>query len=487
VGSREAPFQQTPQDHWDWLKVLYSDGTLRELLWDEPPPFPETPGVDDPPPRNAGERAIVNVRLPTMRLRWAFKVSPVDRNALRFFPQPAQAPAGQALKLSEAIDSLMGDPASPKTDYWDRAWMYCDHVIAALHIEALLFARRRRIGKTNADAEVDGLASLTPPGPRLHPGAYVSLTSVPAESLKTPSGNHGGLLDGRPDNPYFKTLLKAPDSFRINEDLEMGDQVIFYNSGIYELLTSGALGLENATITDVGADEKSGKLDPKKLRFAGHGLVGGFSDYTKEFYTTIDTELGEVRATIAAAIKSSPNTSLVTLRTGHHVIRWAPYPLSAAAVAQIGPWWLVYPLKAPDDSSFEPVTTDFITAVRALPSTFGFPSPNGGAQAVVTATRPAGGGIATVQTIQTGPGFTLFDPTPLELTQEQLVLFPIAEPNVKSVAADGTLSAWGRYLTRRAQAQVSTTLKPLKPDASHIPGLFDENGDVIATSPKVRP
>jgi hypothetical protein len=92
-----------------------------------------------------------------------------------------------------------------------------------------------------------------------------------------------------------------------------------------------------------------------------------------------------------------------------------------------------------------------------------------------------------VQTIQTGPGFTLFDPTPLELAQDQLVLFPIAEPNVKSVPADGTLSAWGRYLTRRAQGQVSTALKPLKPDASHIPGLFDENGDVIATSPKVRP
>ena len=492
-GSREANYQQTAQEQWDWLKVMFIDENnkeaLRELLWDEPPPFPESSSPDDPPPISASGRAIVNARLPTKRLRWAFKVSPADSNALRFFPQPVQAPAGQALKLSEAIDSLMYDPASPKADYWDRAWMYCDHVIAALHIEALLFARRRRSGKGPADAEIDGLAGFTPPAPAtlLHPGAYVWFGSIPEEALSTPSGHHGGLLDGRPDNIYFKTLLKQPDSFRSEHDLELGDQVIFYNSGIYELLTSGALGLENATITDVGTNETTGKIDSAKLRFAGHGLVGDFSGYTKEFYDTINTELGQARAAIAKALQLVPSKDLVPLATGHHVIRWAPYPLSPAAVAAIGPWWLVCPLKTPAKTSFKPVAQDISRAVRFMPGTFGFPDPQGGAQTVVTATRPASGGVPTIQTIQTGPQFTLFDPAPLGLTQDQLVLFPIAEPKVKPVAADGTTPAWGRYFARRAQGQVTTTLTPLKADASHIPGLFDEDGKVVSTSPKVRP
>ena len=89
--------------------------------------------------------------------------------------------------------------------------MNCDHVLAALHIEALLFARRRRIGTAAADAEIDALASFTPPGALLHPKAYVWLDAIPNEALNpdTSSELHGGLLDGRPGNTLFPDAPKG--------------------------------------------------------------------------------------------------------------------------------------------------------------------------------------------------------------------------------------------------------------------------------------
>ena len=39
-----------------------------------------------------------------------------------------------------AIDHLF----APSTDFWDRSWIYCDHVVAAIHLESVQFGKRRR-------------------------------------------------------------------------------------------------------------------------------------------------------------------------------------------------------------------------------------------------------------------------------------------------------------------------------------------------------
>src|SRR5690606_25971580 len=41
---------------------------------------------------------------------------------------------------AEAVDLLF----QTKANWWDRSWFFCDHVLAALQVEGLLFGLRRR-------------------------------------------------------------------------------------------------------------------------------------------------------------------------------------------------------------------------------------------------------------------------------------------------------------------------------------------------------
>ena len=68
------------------------------------------------------------------------------------------------------------------------------------------------------------------------------LGALPTQAIDHPNSQHAGLLDGRSGNVYFTTLAKQPDSFEVDNDLEIGDQVVFFNNGIYDLLTAGASG-----------------------------------------------------------------------------------------------------------------------------------------------------------------------------------------------------------------------------------------------------
>src|SRR5262249_40628687 len=62
-----------------------------------------------------------------------------------------------------------------RADYWNRAWLFCDHVIALLCLEAFLFARRRRPG-ANAESELTNLVARRP---------VVSVRSSPDGTTKT--------------------------------------------------------------------------------------------------------------------------------------------------------------------------------------------------------------------------------------------------------------------------------------------------------------
>ena len=81
-------------------------------------------------------------------------------------------------------------------------------------------------------------------------------------------------------------------------------------------------------------------------------MEGSGADYAQEFVRTLNTEMDEARVAIAAALQSDPTATVATLETGHHTVLWAPYALPAQATARVGPWWLVYPLVAPEHTSF---------------------------------------------------------------------------------------------------------------------------------------
>lgn len=63
---------------------------------------------------------------------------------------PGPNPAG-------AIDHLF----TPSDNWWDRSWIFCDHVLAAIHLESLRFGKLRR---TNSDNEFNAAVNNHPRG-----------------------------------------------------------------------------------------------------------------------------------------------------------------------------------------------------------------------------------------------------------------------------------------------------------------------------------
>ena len=161
-GTAVSPYKQAGTDQWDWLKLMDGD-SVWAYVWDRPPPHPEGLEADDPPKvKLSNQQAITNARLPTALLRRSWKVSPNDMHTLRFF-----GGTPTTLSLIEAIDQLFakGTGATSKANCWNRAWLYCDHVISATHIEALLFARRRRVPAAqiaDAEKEINDLGKVSP-------------------------------------------------------------------------------------------------------------------------------------------------------------------------------------------------------------------------------------------------------------------------------------------------------------------------------------
>jgi hypothetical protein len=356
-------------------------------------------------------------------------------------------------------------------------------VIAALQIEALLFARRRRKGLAAANSEISQLGNR-PAGADAKHSTFVWLGPMVFEDSRSSTTNpSAGLLDGRRGNTFFKTRLQSIDM------LEIGDHVAFWNSALYDVLTSGAMRLENATVVDL-ASKADGTLNLDKLWLAGHGMLHELDGYLKKFKDTIDELLKQARARIRSML-STPNLNQVQLPNRHRMIRWAPYT-GLSTGKTVGPWWLVYPLTKVQGSPFEPITEKVDDAVLFVPGAIGVEAGTGGNPAqIVTAKMPKPGtnDVRKVEKFRVAAGttaattFTPFSAVHTGMDPTKNILFPLVVPGVGE-GGDKQLPPWGRYLKRRASAQVNTTLVDLAVDSTIIPGIVDPNGEVWTTSPK---
>ena len=152
------------------------------------------------------------------------------------------------LTPAQAMDALY----TPATDYWDRSWVYCDHVVSSLHLMALLLGKRRR---TQGDAWFNDLVTG-------HPREYVQLGPL----LRAVSGapGPGRLMDSGPEpNPDRQPPPPPPDPAFQNAlvqpaDIEMGDHLVFWNSVLYPLVSSGEWQLENALVVEIESDPEQG-------------------------------------------------------------------------------------------------------------------------------------------------------------------------------------------------------------------------------------
>jgi hypothetical protein len=220
---------------------------------------------------------------------------------------------------AQAMEALF----TPSTNFWDRSWLYCDHVVSSLHLMALLFGKRRRTG---SDAAFNTLVTGKPLG-------YVQIGPV----LHTGAASGGDrLMDSvEPNDPAFQNILADP------ADIQVGDHVIFWNSMLYPYVSNGEWQLENSLVVSVESDPERGRIDYESIWLQGHGTVAmAIGQYARKMIAVeLESGLNEARQEITAA--PAGTTALMFNRVANRLVKWAPYNDTWTAP---GPWWVRIPI-----------------------------------------------------------------------------------------------------------------------------------------------
>jgi hypothetical protein len=354
---------------------------------------------------------------------------------------------------------------TPNPDWWKRTWIYCDQAIFAIHIEALLLALRRRhgtaTGNTTFNALVDGTGPM-PPGANPH---YVGLDSV----IEDEPLDVGFLMEDADDDPFFQNTTADVD------DLEIGDHVIFWNSHVYRLISTGVWRLENAYVVDIQSKD-DGKVSLDGLHLQGHGTPErAYPAYTEEIAGHLREAIGDALTKIKDAVKANPAVTQIV--GAPSLIRWSPYesfgeaslPVrtirgvekvvlpekgerGALKTLTLGAWWVRVPFAEWGSAK---------KAVMAIPKAIGVDATGIVVSGEPTSENP----VPAMQTIAKATGFT----TPTDAANS--VYFPLLEPRVVSRIGE---FPWAAYLRRR---EADSTFPPAGLDAvvvdgTLMPGLF---------------
>lgn len=232
-----------------------------------------------------------------------------------------------------ALDDLF----EPSTDLWDRSWIFCDHVIAALHIEALRFGKRRR---TSSDTGFNAIITS-------HPRSYAQLR---------------WLLPGRLGDPRLLSDDSArppgePHVFNNGPmpQVQLGDHIVVWNSIMYGLLSDGAWSLENAVVVEIKSDFRSNDVG-KDVKVMGHGSDDattrqGALQYTGvgiDYFRRDLTDSLNLMLTQARKVVNDAPAGTDHLRFNLNnapLFKWAPF--NEAWVVKDGapqdPWWIRVP------------------------------------------------------------------------------------------------------------------------------------------------
>jgi hypothetical protein len=394
--------------------------------------------------------------------------------------------AGTASSVIDKTFDYSGTAAngSPlRADFWNRAWLFCDHVVALLQIEALLFARRRRIGKAAADAEFNTKADLKVlvevPKSDGAPGEvntnFVSLD----KHIYAKGPPRNGIMMAAPDIGGNIVDVDFENQMTDPHDLQVGDQVIIANTLLHQAFNrESEWGFENAVVMDVDTGAGSERSAPDRLRLEALGLQGhGTKRLTHAEYKALmadivrpsyETLLQRLRAIILAPPSTGLPKVLPFDRTGYAAIQWTPFDdlsfcdFGEGPLVSSGPWWI--PRLALD--IFQTVDE----AVSAIP-------------------KAVGGKM-----IRSAPGEMVVNPLPREGDFqpgadffEKFVLFPLFEPIIRVDAADR--DPWSVYFRRKkAGGTFKANVRRLEFDSTLIPGisLRGANAALGVVKPRVR-
>jgi hypothetical protein len=328
---------------------------------------------------------------------------------------------------AKALDDLF----TPSTDYWDRSWIFCDHVIAALHMESLRFAKKRRLGD---DSMFN--AAITS-----HPKGWAQLRPL----LPGTSGDPR-LLSDDAVKPPAEPRLFANSSMPA---VQLGDHVVVWNSILYAILSDGAWSLENAVVVGVESDYTSNDVG-NSVYVMGHGsedATFGEGDDEELQYTGMTVEyfrrslkrgLDTYLAAARRKVKNAPaGTDVVPfVRASSPLFRWAPFGetwVDEESGDPQDPWWVRIPYN-PEPTWDRAIGRD--ATLHTLPDAVEFDPAAGHA--------PLPPGIGNVATS---------------------AFFPLWVPTQNG--------KWNGYIKRRKEGHASTKfeLRRNKFDGKNVPGL----------------
>ena len=256
----------------------------------------------------------------------------IDTDNIQSVPNPADQAFWAYFRLidktKKATDVLDAMFKAADPDWRNRNWLFCDHVISALHLEALLFALRRR-DPSNADQNFNALMGA-PTGP-ISIGGFLD---------RVGASNAYGRLLSMPNDPHFENIA-------INEaDLQVGDHVVVYNSKVYGALSVSEWILENALVIDVDSDHTTGGIVERALVLQGHGtperaypsyledsIAGPFNDFLNQIRQTIADTLAKDASAVSADWRGEKSL----------FVKWDPYN----AFNKPDPWWIKFELRDP--------------------------------------------------------------------------------------------------------------------------------------------
>jgi hypothetical protein len=208
-----------------------------------------------------------------------------------------------------------------KFDWWDRSWLFCDHVLCALHVDALAFALNRRNG--GSDTEFNNLAT----------NGFIHL--VP--NLKR-HGKQRLMADG-PKDKYFENTEITP------AELQVGDHITFHNSALHNAVVNDEWGIENAFVVEIESDisrsansEFSDGIKLKDMKVQGHGIPPKrVTDYVEDLRKELDKLFIGLQG-----VATGPN-GIRQFEGNAVIVRWEPFSDPAkpnTAFKGKGAWWI---------------------------------------------------------------------------------------------------------------------------------------------------
>jgi hypothetical protein len=334
-----------------------------------------------------------------------------------------------ATALEEMIPSAAA--IDPKfEDFFERNWMYCDIMLAALHLEGFRFSRLRRTGSDNDfNAATAAGVTLRPLIPGSGPPAVNILMTNAAQ--------------------WFEAVAIPHD------ELQVGDHLIFWNNQFVRFFLGSAWGLENSFVTGIGPDGY-------QVMLAGHGMPEtNEKDFAEDLARQMRNSFNTLRIGLNTKGASGPLPPFLgfTARGNikSQVVNWAPFgelfgPADASVVLQVkGAWWIRLKLAQLHDSTQPaPSITD---ALAMIPKSVRVDTSR-----MTPPTLPAGDFQADYQ---------------------ESIYLPLSVPA-------GAHQGWTTYLSHPSPA-AAVPLVDLILDGSMVPGFFLKGRGQQSTVPVLRP